>query len=171
MKLHRIITILLGVVALATMVAVLCDIHFRRVVDSEVSEVYRRYRNRSDLNVAFVKDYRIGDSITVDVTTITAKDSAGWGWLMETMNSNPLIDSLHRESQEKEHITLSMFKCPKGKPEIHYCNDTISYDIVIYSPMEKNIYVFNIINERQVEPLFKAYFYLLLKQSKNEHQN
>jgi hypothetical protein len=105
------------------------------------------------------------------VTTITAKDSAGWGWLMETMNSNPLIDSLHRESQEKEHITLSMFKCPKGKPEIHYCNDTISYDIVIYSPMEKNIYVFNIINERQVEPLFKAYFYLLLKQSKNEHQN
>ena len=165
---RKTITIILAIAALASLAVTVGVVVHRH---NSVSEVYKQYAGRPDLKVGFVKDYRIDDSITVDVTTITAKDSAGWRWLMETMNPNPLIDSLHRESQEKEHITLSMYICPKGKPEIHYCNDTISYDIVIYSPMEKYIYVFDIINERQVEPLFKAYFHLLLKQSKNEHQN
>ena len=51
----------------------------------EVGEVYRRYCNRDDIRVEFFKDFRIDDSTIVDVTTLTAKDSASWEALLREM--------------------------------------------------------------------------------------
>ena len=170
MKINRWIVVFLGVIAIATSVAALCRACDRRVVESECSEVYRRYKDRDNLSVAFVKDYRIGDSIIVDVTTITAKDSAGWKWLMIATNSEPLIDSLHQESIRKEQVTLSIYKCPKDHPEIHFYNDSAEYNIVICSPMEKTLYIFNVNDDKDAGTLYLAYFNLL-NNSKNEQQN
>ena len=65
--------------AFASILVVVAVKYWPRVLTpDQCSEVYRRYKDRDNLSVAFVKDYRIGDSITVDVTTITAPDSAGW---------------------------------------------------------------------------------------------
>ena len=46
----------------------------------EPSLTYRIYSPRTDVRVAFVKDFAI-DSFKIDVTVITAIDSAGWEWM------------------------------------------------------------------------------------------
>ena len=49
----------------------------------EVSEIYSRYAKEEGIDAAFVKDYRVNDTITVDVTLLEATDSAGWSMLKE----------------------------------------------------------------------------------------
>ena len=150
MKILRIITILLGVVALATMVAVLCDIHFRRVVDSEVSEVYRRYCDRDDLKVAFVKDYRIGDSITVDVTTITAKDSASWEALLRELNVSEYTITIQREARKEGIAAVTTDYRLKQHPDIRVSmgNDN-KLDLLFFSYQDQIVFIFDVESKDQ----------------------
>nr|MCR4932255.1 hypothetical protein [Bacteroidales bacterium] len=67
----------------------------------ECGEVYCRYSNRDDLKVSFLKDFRIDDSTTVDVTTLTAKDSAGWENLMREMNRPESLIELMRKAVDE----------------------------------------------------------------------
>ena len=50
------------------------------------SEAYLRYAPNPNLNVAFVEGFRLDDSTTVDVTVISAKDSATLAWLCDDFN-------------------------------------------------------------------------------------
>ena len=144
MKINRWIVVLLGVVAFATSVAALCRACDRRVVESECSEVYRRYKDRDNLSVAFVKDYRIGDSITVDVTTITAPDSAGWEQLLREMNvKEGTIEINNRLVREGKHTATTILSA-KGYPEKRVSIDTTtSVDLVFFVYSEKCVYVFD----------------------------
>lgn len=169
MKHWGLIFLILALGCILAAVAVKC--WPRTLPPEQCSEVYRRYCDRDDLKVAFVKDYRIDDTTVVDVTTITAKDSASWKWLMIATNSEPLIDSLHQESIRKEQVTLSIYKCPKDHPEIHFYNDSAEYNIVICSPMEKTLYIFNVNDDKDAGTLYLVYYNLLLNNSKNEQQN
>lgn len=45
---------------------------------SECSEVYRKYAGRNDIDASFIKDFRINDTLSVDVTLLKAKDSNSW---------------------------------------------------------------------------------------------
>lgn len=63
----------------------------------EPSLTYRIYSPRTDVRVAFVKDFAI-DSFKIDVTVITAVDSSGWEWMRKETRKMPLTDS------QKQHI-------------------------------------------------------------------
>ena len=145
MKINRWIVVLLGVVALATSVAALCRACDRRVVESECSEVYRHYKDRDDLSVAFVKDYRIGDSITVDVTTISAPDSASWESLLRGMNvTEESINENKKLVLEGKHTATTILSA-KGYPEKRVSIDTTtSIDLVFFVYSEKCVYVFDV---------------------------
>lgn len=52
----------------------------------EVSEIYSRYAKEEGIDAAFVKDYRVNDSVTVDVTVLEAKDSARWQQMLDDFN-------------------------------------------------------------------------------------
>lgn len=130
------------------------------------SEVYRHYAGRADLDVAFVKGYRIGDSIAVDVTTITASDSASWERLLREMNvKEGTIDRMQKLA-EANKTTMTMFRCQKNHPEINHKIIASPYDLVFCSPLEKNVYVFDITSDKQVEPLILVYFRLIDKYKK-----
>ena len=145
MKINRWIVVLLGVVALATSVAALCRACDRRVVESECSEVYRRYKDRDDLSVAFVKDYRIGDSITVDVTTITAKDSASWEQLLREMNVNEIIIRKQSALMQKGLRGFHMYYCAKNHPDVRVIpNEKTDCSFVVSSPADRALYMFDI---------------------------
>ena len=151
-KRYKIKTILLALMFMLLAVAgVLVYKYWPRTLPPEqCSEVYRRYCDRDDLKVAFVKDYRIGDSITVDVTTITAKDSAGWESLLREMNVSEIIISKQRESIKKNTIGVHIYYCRKGHPEKKVLvNKSQYFNIVTDSPQDKIVYVFDIINIEQ----------------------
>ena len=117
---------------------------------SETSEVYRRYAQRDDLKVGFVKDYRINDTLAVDVTTITANDSASWEALLREMNINELIIKKQRESLRKGIYGVHTYYCMKGRPErrvsIKECDD---YNLVVDSPRDRVFYIFDVNDNEQ----------------------
>ena len=116
----------------------------------DTGEVYRRYAQRDDLKVGFVKDYRINDTLTVDVTTITATDSASWEALLREMNKSESMIKRIREIVEKGSYSLSAYYCEIGHPENRIPFDENGCSLVITNPAEKTIYIFHVENHNQV---------------------
>ena len=131
----------LAVVAVKYLPALLCG--------GGESEVYHRYEHRDDLKVGFVKDYRIDDSTTVDVTTLTAKDSAGWEALLREMNVSDLIIEICKKKKKKGNYTVAFYNCKKNHPEQHTEIDIPNTDFVLYSYKEYTLYVFDITSRKQ----------------------
>ena len=115
----------------------------------EVGEVYRRYCNRDDIRVEFFKDFRVNDSITVDVTTLTAKDSASWEALLREMNVSDLIIEICNKAAKKGNYTVAFYNCKKNHPEQHTEIDIPNTDYVLYSYKEYTLYVFDITSRKQ----------------------
>ena len=53
----------------------------RTVPFDQCGEIYQKYADREDIDVTFVKDYKVNDTVFVDVTMVEAKDSAAWALL------------------------------------------------------------------------------------------
>ncbi|MBQ6096621.1 MAG: hypothetical protein IJK99_02625 [Bacteroidales bacterium] len=150
MKINRWIVVLLGVIALATSVAALCRACDRRVVESECSEVYRRYKDRDDLSVVFVKDYRIGDSITVDVTTIEAKDSTNWDKLLRDLNVHEYTISLNRQYvQEGKSPVSTSYRLKDNPSQKSTDNDNPNNTLMVTAYREQIVYFFSIDSKNQ----------------------
>ena len=131
----------LAVVAVKYLPALLCG--------GGESEVYHRYEHRDDLKVGFVKDYRIDDSTTVDVTTLTAKYSAGWEALLREMNVSDLIIEICNKAAKKGNYTVAFYNCKKNHPEQNTEIDIPNTDFVLYSYKEYTLYVFDITSRKQ----------------------
>ena len=54
--------------------------------ESRCGEVYQRYAHVDGVRASFVKDYPINDTLFVDVTLLTATDSAGWQYLLQAFH-------------------------------------------------------------------------------------
>ena len=111
----------------------------------ECGEVYCRYSNRDDLKVSFLKDFRINDSTTVDVTTLTAKDSAGWEALLREMNIKEGTIRKQTEAVKSGKTALTEYYCMNNHPEqrikVKECSD---FDLVIFSFNEYVTYIFDV---------------------------
>ena len=60
----------------------------------EVSDLYTRYENVDGVDVSFIKDYKVNDTVFVDVTLLEATDSMGWATLkkdFEIPNPSPVF--------------------------------------------------------------------------------
>ena len=128
----------------------------RTVPDDQCSEVYRRYKDRDDLSVAFVKDYRIGDSIIVDVTTITAKDSASWENLQREMNQSENMIKQRRELVNEGRYLLYEYYCEIGHPEHRIPYEEDRCCLVFLNFKEKTIYIFHITSHEQAFKIQKS---------------
>ena len=134
----------LAVVAVKYLPALLCG--------GGESEVYHRYEHRDDLKVGFVKDYRVDDSTTVDVTTLTAKDSAGWEALLREMNIPKSQIDILRKSYNKGNQSVNHYYCVKGNPEQRTSIDYPEVDLVVYVQhlkVDRTFYVFDLKNKTQ----------------------
>ena len=53
--------------------------HWHRIFPTgEVSEYYTRYAGREGMDVSYVKDYRVNDTIQLNVTLLEIHDSLLW---------------------------------------------------------------------------------------------
>lgn len=129
----------LAVVAVKYLPALLCG--------GGESEVYHRYEHRDDLKVGFVKDYRIDDSTTVDVTTITAKDSASWEALLREMNKPEILIENMKKATAEGRYTVTGYYCEVEHPEqiTPYKESGCWY--VILNPTERVVYIYQLSNK------------------------
>ncbi len=128
----------LAVVAVKYLPALLCG--------GEESEVYHRYEHRDDLKVGFVKDYRIDDSTTVDVTTLTAYDSASWENLMREMNRPESLIELMRKAVDEGRYNVTGYYCEVEHPELTTPYKEGNSWYVILNPTERTIYIYQLSN-------------------------
>lgn len=120
--------------------------------DKEVSELYSRLAQRGDLTVSFIKAFHIGD-ITVDVTVVTAKDSAGWERLQEEVNvPQPIIDD-HREEMRKGNYPVVIYYCEKNRPETRTTTKSESFDYVFLSSRDMTLYAFDVKSLEQAKAI------------------
>lgn len=88
-------------VILAVALGVITLVHrWHRVFPSdEVSDIYMKYAEREDIDVSFVKKYRVNDTVFVDVTLLEAKDTTAWEELCSELHI-PTIKQVPVELRE-----------------------------------------------------------------------
>ena len=66
----------------------------RTVPFEQCSEIYKKYANVEKVKASFIKDYKVNDTVFVDVTLLEATDSMGWATLkkdFEIPNPSPVF--------------------------------------------------------------------------------
>ncbi len=143
MKRTDYITLLICLLAVGVaLVVVRCP---RTVPWEQCSEVYKKYSQMDGINAAYIKDYRINDTLTIGVTLLEATDSAGWVGLQEDFEL-PVIQEYKDYYYDSNKVALKQYT--KSNPL--YCDgDTITNDLIAISYFKHTICHFVIQSKEQ----------------------
>lgn len=131
------------IATLGCVLAVLAVKYLPCLLRGETSELYRRYEHRDGFKAGFVKDFRVNDSITADVTVITARDSVAWEALQREFGIPEEFIEANRTITKEEKALIS-FRCEKGHPEKRVVGDDKPFDKVFCSTLEMSMYIYDI---------------------------
>lgn len=71
---------------------------------SQCSDVYKQYADVDGIDATFIKDYKVNDTLTVNVTLLQATDSAGWARLQEDFILPPLPPSVMAKIEQGKDL-------------------------------------------------------------------
>ena len=112
---------------------------------NEVSEIYARYEKVEGIDVSFIKDYKVNDTVFVDVTLLEATDSVGWVTLKKDFDIVDITPELQQFIDNGENLIFTKL-IPKSS-----FSDTTSCpykdDLLAISFLTKTLTVFHIKNE------------------------
>ncbi len=122
----------------------------RTTPPERVSDLYRRYEHNPHLTVAYIEDFPVNDTLTVDVTTIRALDAAGWDTLAKDFRIEPLPDILQKKLNEGKDL-VTTFLAPKVNPALSMdTTDLLKNNVVGISQLIHTVSVFSIETESQI---------------------
>jgi|GEM_PF-4197101 hypothetical protein len=107
--------------------------------------VYNRYKECEGLDVSFIRDFRLNDTMSVSVTLIIPQDSLAWDNLLKSLNILP-YKAIHSENGKSKNKDYSSRNTVKGHPELR--STTKEYDLMAWSYARKILAVFEI-NDRE----------------------
>ena len=113
---------------------------------SEVSELYTKYANTEGVEASFVKDFRINDTVFVDVTMLEAEDSVAWALLCKDFDAP--IPSQKSQQLIKNGVDL-IFSGTIPKSESEVSTNTYMYNVLAISYLSHTLTVFHTINENE----------------------
>ena len=140
MKKQRIITLLVCLLIVGSGAGVL--LWPRTVPLGQCSEVYRLYVNNPSIRASFIKDFRINDSVFVDVTLLEAIDSNGWNTLVTDMNLG-IQDSSTRSDIANGMDLITVKQVKKGVYSKPIATSSGYVDIVATSHLRKEVSIFH----------------------------
>ena len=105
------------------------------------SEAFLRYRDNPHLNVAYLPDYPIDDTLRLDITTITATDSTGWNTLIDDFGFGELIKATSVPGPRR---AFGMKVMPKIRIDKSCGSDTVDRDVAIVQYKERAVYMFHV---------------------------
>ena len=133
-----------GVFILVAVEVVVCCVVIQKN-SSVVSELYTRYENVEGIDVSFIKDYKVNDTVFVDVTVLEATDSTGWSVLQKEFKLSGYHSNEHNEATKD----ITYRYAPKN--EYSQCTDTtniLNNDCVATNYTDNIICVFHIVDEK-----------------------
>lgn len=143
MKKKAIIIVLIAMLLLGMLACLL----WPRVVPlEECSEVYRRYEGLEGIDAAYIKNYRVNDTLTLPVTLLEATTDSGWARLQKDFG----VPEIPKEYEDLFYADSNQVSVKKYvNPENTL--DTQSDDLVATSRYKRAICYFEIQNEEQRE--------------------
>lgn len=141
---------IVALLALVETLVLFCVFQWRYIFPShEVSEIYTRYENTDGIDASFIKDFRVNDSVFIDVTLLEAKDSAGW----EMLKRDFLVPELNAEWQtyidNGEDLIFSIRLTQDNYP-INISSDTIVFDMLAISYYSQALTIFHAKNDQEI---------------------
>lgn len=116
--------------------------HPRQLPVGECSEVFQMYRDVEGVDASFIKDFPVNDTLRLDVTTLMARDSAGWQRLKRDFRLPELPDILQQQIDEGRDL-VSVRLAPKSNPSLPMDTvDMLRNHVVAISRLYRTISVF-----------------------------
>ena len=114
----------------------------RTVPFDQCSDLYKQYVAVEGINATYIKDYKVNDTVFVDVTLLEAIDSTGWDILKKDFEVASLPPELQQLVDNGEDLVFTKMI---SKPKI----DTSDFpnDLLAISHMIHTVTVFHINSE------------------------
>ena len=150
-------------VTLFAMAAVTVVLRWHRIFPShETSELYRRYENHEHIDVSFVKDFHVNDTVSVDVTILEAKDDSTW----MTMRKDFRVLCYTQENNTSVGKDISYRYAPKSNYSATAdTTDLLNNDCIAINHTERTICVFHIADEKTQKTIEHLIFQHMLKRT------
>ena len=156
MKTNRILRIVLAlpVMALATEVAFRLNLWNIRGV--QASDVYYRYKDTPGVNAAYIKDYRVNDTLTISATVLEAIDSTSWEDMQNDFNVKlpDVVLKFMNGKLPKRDIKL----VPKYDYHLPMDSVFVNNDLIVTMRHSHIICIFHIENQEQYHAVYKKQF-------------
>lgn len=134
---------IVALLALVETLVLFCVFQWRYIFPShEVSEIYTRYENTDGIGVSFIKDFRVNDSVFIDVTLLEAIDSTGWDILKRDFEVASLPPELQQLVDNGEDLVFT-----KSIPKSEMDKSDFPNDLLAISHMIHTVTVFHINSE------------------------
>ena len=149
---------IVALLALVETLVLFCVFQWRYIFPShEVSEIYTRYENTDGIDASFIKDFRVNDSVFIDVTLLEAKDSAGWATLMHDFAVPDIDPKIRQHIYNKKELVFYQTLTPSHYP-ISIPSDTILFDVLAISYYAHTLTIFHAKNEKGLLSVFRHNF-------------
>ncbi|MCR4815772.1 MAG: hypothetical protein K5842_01120 [Bacteroidales bacterium] len=141
--------ILPAIIFLAIVLVALAVRLWPRIVPFDLcSDVYKQYANVEGIDATFIKDYKVNDTVFVDVTLLEATDSVSWTTLkkdFEVPDPSPDFQQFIDSGEDLIYVKL----IPKTT-----ASDTIlnpyPNDVLAISPLNRTLTIFHIKNTEEL---------------------
>lgn len=139
----------IAIVAVIEVLAIALVQQWRYIFPShEVSDLYTHYEKVDGIDASFIKDFRVNDSVFIDVTLLEAKDSAGWATLMHDFAVPEPNAELQAFIDNGEDLIFSQPLTPSRYP-ISIPSDTILFNELAISYYTHTLTIFHSKNEKE----------------------
>lgn len=120
----------------------------RTVPLGQCSEVYKTYANNPSIKASFIKDFRINDSVTVNVTLLEAVDSNGWNMLYDYFHFT-LLDSASQKDIDNGMDIIYTKRMNKNDYQQPINDSTDEAVIRAVSHLRKTVSIFHTKNKEE----------------------
>ena len=128
-----------AVLAALTAVAVAAAVLVPRM---GVSDLYRRYEGNPHLDVTYLRNFPVNDTLAVDVTMLQARDDEGWDTLRADFRIPELPEHVQKRIAEGKDLT-GVSLVPKSDPTLPMDTVDITRNNVLgVSPLKRTISIF-----------------------------
>jgi len=145
--------LIVAILALVEAVILCLALQWKYIFPSrEVSDLYTRYENVDGIAASFIKDYKVNDTVFVDVTLLETKDTALWDSLCKDFGI-ALFSMYTKEYKALMSIEHS-FDHRLIKDTVLMGHDSVIIkDLVVFSHLKMSMCIFHHVSDTQYDAI------------------
>lgn len=127
--------------------------------DDKGSEIFQRYEHHPGIEADYIKDFRINDTITANVTLFVAKDSVNYVLL------------LHDFELSDDYIKAIFLFSQQLTDEENRFSGKYKNSIIAVFPLRRSVVLFDTDNEQDKKLILRGNLFETIKIKKHEENN